>query len=373
MIEKVIVRTQTVKLFSTDNPFHFECGARLPEITIAYETYGQLNAAGDNAVYVCHALTGSAHAAFYNSPADKIPGWWHNFIGYDCPLDPRKYFIVCANLLSSCYGTSGPTLIDPVTNQVYGMNFPPTTTRDMIRAQKALLAFLGVKRLACIVGGSLGAMQVWEWLVQYPDYIENAIPIAGTAKGSPWMIALNEIARQAIYNDPNWNNGAYQNTPPTAGLHLARMIGMITYRSHGQFLERYGRDRVINEPEHYFDFKNWFQIESYLHYQGDKLVKRFDARSYIYLTKAMDLHDISRGFDSWETALSRIQAKVLVIGISSDILYFPEELKTVTEQLQDLKKNVQYVELVSKFGHDSFLIEYDKMNTMVNIFLKGHK
>ncbi|MBN2089369.1 homoserine O-acetyltransferase [candidate division KSB1 bacterium] len=369
MTEKDLVQTQTVKLFSAANPFHFECGAQLPEITVAYETYGQLNAAGDNAIYVCHALTGSAHAAFFNSPTDKIPGWWHNFIGYDCPLDPRKYFIVCANILSSCYGTSGPTSINPMTNQIYGMNFPATTTRDMIRVQKALLDYLGVKRLACVVGGSLGAMQTWEWLVQFPDFIEKAIPIAGTAKGSPWMIALNEIARQAIYNDPNWNNGDYQNTPPLNGLHLARMIGMITYRSYIQFQDRYGRDRVKTAPEDYFDFNNWFQVESYLHYQGDKLVKRFDARSYIYLTKAMDLHDIGRGFESWETALSQIRSKVLVIGISSDVLYFPDELKNVCQQLQDLKKDVQYVELVSKYGHDSFLIEYDKMNSIVNKFL----
>jgi len=364
-----IVETKNVLLFSPENPFEFECGVRLPQVRVAYETYGHLNQAGDNAIFVCHALTGSAHAAFYNTPNDKIPGWWHGFIGYDCPLDPEKYFIVCANLLSSCYGTTGPDSTDPATGKPFKMTFPPTTTRDMVRVNKALLDYLGVKRLACVTGGSLGGMQVWEWLVQYPEFVEKAIPIAGTAKGSPWMIALNEVARQAIYNDPNWQNGNYEQNPPNAGLHLARMIGMISYRSQQQFWERYARDRVDNSPENYFNFENWFQIESYLHYQGEKLVQRFDARTLVYLSKAMDLHDISRGFESYEAALARIQARILILGISSDVLYFPDELKRLTDDLIKSGKNARYEEINSIFGHDAFLIEYAKMNPLVAAFL----
>jgi len=369
MNEKKIVKTQSIKLFSINNQFQFECGKIIPELTVTYETYGKLNSAGDNAILVCHALTGNAHAAYYNSPTDKLPGWWDGFIGKNFPLDPEKYFIVSPNILASCYGTNGPDSIDPRTGKKYNMTFPPTTTRDMVRVQKALLDYLGVKRLFCVVGGSLGGMQTWEWLVQYPDFIEKAVPIAGTAKGSPWMIALNEVARQAIYNDPHWEHGNYSTNPPHKGLHLARMLGMISYRTQTQFWERHNRDRVDNSPEHYFDFDNWFQIESYLHYQGDKLTQRFDAKSYVYLSKAMDLHDISLGFDSWEKALARIQAKILVIGFDTDILYFPDELKKLTNELKILNKNVRYAEITTKFGHDAFLIEYKKLNPVVIDFL----
>lgn len=368
MPEKTIVETKSVKLFSETNPFTFECGVSVPEITVAYETYGELNAAGDNAIFICHALTGNAHAAFYHSPNDRVPGWWQGFVGNDCPVDPRKYFVVCSNILTSCYGTSGPGSVDPRTGKLYKMDFPPTTTRDLVRVNKALLDFLGVKRLACVTGGSLGGMQVWEWLVQYPDFVEKALPIAGTTKGSPWMIALNEIARQAIYNDPAWQDGNYEEQP-AAGLHLARMLGMLSYRTQAQFWDRFKRERVDESPENYFDFKNWFQVESYLHYQGDKLVKRFDARSYIYLSKAMDLHDIGRGFDSYESALKKIRAKVMVMGISSDVLYFPEELRLATRQLKDVGVNAQYKEIDSIYGHDAFLIEYDKMAALVGDFI----
>lgn len=371
MNKKRIVETKTVKLFTKQNPFIFECGIQLPEITVAYEAYGQLNTSADNAVFINHALTGNAHAAFYNSEKEKIPGWWDGFVGPGKPLDPARYFIVCANLLGSCYGTSGPTSVDPNTGNGYGMNFPPVTTRDMVRVNKELLNYLGVKKLACVTGGSLGGMQVWEWIVQFPDFVDKALNIAGTAKGSPWMIALNEVARQAIYNDPNWNNNIGEDTNPVAGLKLARMIAMITYRSQAQFSQRYDRERVDESNEKYFDFNNRFQVESYLHYQGEKLVKRFDAHAYIYLSKAMDLHDISRGFDSWESALNRIQASVLSVGISSDVLYFEEELVKVTEQLQKLGKDANYAEMESIFGHDSFLIEYDKLNRIAADFLNS--
>ena len=366
MTRKHLVDTQFVKLFSEKSPFVFENGAILPEITVAYETYGKLNAAGDNAVLVIHALTGSAHAAYWNSPDEKDPGWWHNFIGDECPLDPKDYFIICPNLLSSCYGTSGPSSINPASGHRFGLDFPATTTRDMVNVQRALLKHLKIEHLFAVVGGSLGAMQVWQWMVQYPNFMDKALPIAGSAKGSPWMIALNEVARTAIYNDPAWPEGV-----PTQGLHTARMLGMITYRTHEQYSRRFARTRVDETPAQTVNFDNFFQVESYLHYQGDKLVKRFDAHSYVYLTKAMDFHDISRGFPSWSAALERIQARTLVLGISSDILYYPDELRQTVAELQQIGKNIKYDEIQSIYGHDAFLIEYDKLNPIVTDFLKS--
>jgi|YelNatPaOPRAMG01_1025707.scaffolds.fasta_scaffold00030_21 homoserine O-acetyltransferase len=370
-LERTIVQTQKVRLSTPDQPFRFECGRELRHLEVAFETYGRLNAAADNAVYVVHALTGSAHAAFYNSPEEDRPGWWDGLIGPGKALDPDRYFIVCANLLGSCYGTTGPSSINPETGDIYGMDFPPITTRDMVKAQKLLLDYLGVKRLRLVLGGSLGGMITWQWLVDYPEFVEAAIPIAGTVQGSPWMIALNEVARQAIFNDPAWQDGWYRGQGPSAGLALARMIAMISYRSDRQFWQRFGRARVKPEPEHQLEFDNWFQIESYLHYQGHKLVKRFDARTYIYLTEAMDLHDVARGYSCLEEALDRIQAEVLVIGIDSDVLYYPHELKATVRTLQKLGKKAQYAEISSIYGHDAFLVEYEQLNHLVREFLEG--
>lgn len=367
---KIIVQTKRVQLATPERPFRFECGRELRHLEVAYETYGELNASGDNAIYVVHALTGSAHAAFYNSPAEERPGWWDGLIGPGKALDPARYFIVCANLLGSCYGTTGPSSINPETGDIYGMDFPPVTTRDMVRVQKLLLDYLGVRRLRLVLGGSLGGMITWQWLVEYPEFVEAAIPIAGTAQGSPWMIALNEVARQAIFNDPNWQGGWYRDRGPDAGLALARMIAMISYRSDRQFWQRFGRERVHQEPEHQLEFDNWFQVESYLHYQGQKLVKRFDARTYVYLTEAMDLHDVARGYTCLEEALDRIQSEVLVIGIDSDVLYYPHELKSTVRTLQQLGKRATYAEIQSIYGHDAFLVEYEQLNRLVGEFLE---
>ncbi len=368
-MEKRIVATQTVALATPEQPFCFECGRTLAHVQVAYEAYGELNAAADNAVYVCHALTGSAHAAFYNSPAETSPGWWDGLIGKGKALDPEHYFIVCANLLGSCYGTTGPASLDPQSGEPYGVGFPPVTTRDMVRAQKRLLDWLGVKELALVIGGSLGGMISWQWLVDYPEFVRAAIPIAGTVQGSPWMIALNEVARQAIYNDTAWQEGNYRDGGPVAGLALARMIAMISYRSHSQFSQRFGRTRVWSEPTQELDFDNRFQVENYLHYQGQKLVQRFDARTYIYLTKAMDFHDVSRGYGCLEEALARIKARVLVIGIDSDVLYYPCELRATTAQLRQLGKDARYAEIGSIYGHDAFLVEYPQLNRLVSEFL----
>ncbi len=371
MSEKIIVETQTQRVATAENPLRLECGQHLTHVEVAFEAYGRLNSTGDNAVYICHALTGSAHAAFFNAIEEQRPGWWDGLIGSGKALDPARHFIVCANLLGSCYGTTGPTSRNPDTGEAYGMAFPPVTTRDMVNVQKRLLDCLGVRQLKLVIGGSLGGMLTWQWAVDYPEFVRAVIPIAGTVQGSPWMIALNEVARQAIYNDPEWQAGGGTGAAPTRGLALARMIAMISYRSHLQFAMRFGRTRVDPNPQRELDFDNRFQVESYLHYQGQKLVQRFDARSYIYLTKAMDLHDVARGYDSLERALSRVRAEVLVVGIDSDVLYFPTELQETVHLLRTLGKKVSYREIKSVYGHDAFLVEYEQLNRLVSEFLRG--
>lgn len=360
----------TVQLISLNEPFDLESGERLPNIDISYETWGSLDPDGGNAVYVCHALTGDAHAGSAGSAGDQPPGWWDGLIGPGRALDPDRFFIVCANLLGSCYGTTGPASIDPRNGEIYGMDFPQVTTRDMIRVQKKLLERLGVDRLELVIGGSLGGMQVWQWLVDEPGFARIGIPIAGTTQGSPWMIALNQVARQAIFNDPAWQLGRYNGRGPDSGLSLARMIAMISYRSDRQFWDRFGRDLTGSGSDTVPGLGDSFQVENYLDHHGRKLVDRFDARAYVYLTRAMDLHDVARGYDDLDQALERVRAKVLTVGIDSDVLYYPHELRSAAERLKSLGKDATYSELQSPYGHDAFLVEYDQLNTMVGDFLE---
>lgn len=354
-----------------DEPFVFAGGEEIPHVDVAYETYGTLNSTGDNAVYVCHALTGDAHASSYGGQPGSHPGWWEGLIGPGKGLDPSRHFIVCANVLGSCYGTSGPASRDRRSGEIYGMDFPQVTTRDIVKIQKRLLDELGVKSLEIVIGGSLGGMQVWRWLVDYPDFVRAGIPIAGTLQGSPWMIALNQVARQAIYNDPNWNLGRYNGSGPDAGLALARMIAMISYRSDRQFWHRFGRELARSDTTALPGNNGGFQVESYLDHHGRKLVERFDARSYVYLTWAMDLHDTALGFDNLEASLRRIRSRVLAIGIDSDVLYYPHELRSAVDGLRTLGKDAAYREIRSPWGHDAFLVEYDQLNRFVTEFVRG--
>jgi homoserine O-acetyltransferase len=355
--------------FSYPKPFRLECGGQLDGLTLAYETWGELGPDGDNAVFVCHALTGSAHAASHSSRDES--GWWEGLIGPRKALDPSRHFIVCANVLGSCYGSSGPASLNGAKGPHRGMRFPPVTTLDMVRAFKLLLDSLGVKRLALVIGGSLGAMLVWQWLTEYPDFVQSGIPIAGTAQASPWAIALNAVARQAIRNDPAWKDGNYEGFGPRTGFALARMIAMITYRSELQFAQRFGRDRVDPAPESLLAFDNDFQVESYLRHQGEKVVRRFDPRSYVYLTKAMDLHDVALGYSSLEEALGRIKARVLAVGIDSDVLFAPQDIQATAETLRRLGADAAYAEIYSPCGHDAFLVEHAQVNTIVSSFLEG--
>ncbi len=343
--------------------FFLESGKSLPSVTVAYETYGRLNTEGTNAILICHALTGDSHASSLNNPVNGRPaqkGWWEGLIGKNKAFDPEEYFIVCSNVLGGCYGTSGPTSIDPSTEKKYGINFPEITVRDMVNLQYKLLQKLGVTKLAAVSGGSLGGMQALEWAVIYPEFVEKIIPIATAARHSAWCIGLNSAARKAITDDKDWNNGCYVEQPRN-GLATARMIAMISYRSPESFSKRFGRE--ISNPSE--NSSGRFQVESYLRYQGEKLVKRFDANTYLYMTNASDTHDLGRERGNLHDVLSNIRAKTLCIGISSDILYPASEQKEIAASIP----GSSYFEIDSIHGHDAFLIEFDQMNPVIKNFL----
>lgn len=367
--KKNIVHTKYVTLFDETNPLPMDIGVQFAPVTVAYETYGELNADGTNAILVCHALTGSAHAAGYSSENPKSIGWWDSFIGEGKPLDTSKYFVICSNFLGSCYGTTGPSSVNPNTRKPYGLLFPQMTVRDMVKVQKALIVYLGVKKLKTVIGGSLGGMQVLEWALMYPRLVESIIPIATAAQHSAWCVGLNDLARQAIMNDPDWRNGDYYSYgQPEKGLSLARQIAMISYRSEKEFEQRFGRERQKTNGStatYQFDTTNLFQVESYLRYQGKKLVNRFDANTYIYITRAMDLHDVALGRGTIEDTLGSIKVPTLSIGIDSDILYPAREQKVLAR----LISGSTYREITSPYGHDAFLIEFDQMAQHVREFL----
>jgi homoserine O-acetyltransferase len=360
-----IVHTQFAQLFSETSLLALECGVSLGPITVAYETYGQLNSAADNAIIVCHALTGSAHAAGYSSDDPKSVGWWDSFIGDGKPLDTSKYFVICSNFLGGCYGTTGSSTIDPKTKKPYGLSFPQMTVRDMVRVQKELVTSLGVKKIKTVIGGSLGGMQVLEWGIMYPDLVGSIIPIATSVRHSAWAVGLNDLARQAIMNDPDWRNGDYYSSgQPQKGFSLARQIAMMSYRSEKEFTQRFGRERQKSDER--FDQDNLFQVERYLRYQGTKLVGRFDANTYLYITRAMDLHDIGVHRGTVQEVLRSLTMPVLSVGIDTDILYPASEQKEMASFLP----NVTYREISSPYGHDAFLIEFDQMASLVTEFLR---
>ena len=356
------IRTESIRLFTEDEPLLLECGTLLPDITVAYETYGELNAERTNTILICHALSGNAHAAGYHSDDATTAGWWDGVIGPGKAFDTEKYFVVCSNILGSCYGTTGPTSINPATREQYRTAFPKITVRDMVNVQKRLIDHLNIERLTAVCGSSLGGMQALEWAIMYPELCEHIIPISVAAKQTAWCIALNAAARAAITGDSAWNNGNYT-AQPANGLSLARMIGMISYRSAEEFHQRFGRNLQFELSR--FDDRNVFQVESYLKYQGEKLVRRFDANTYLTLSQAMDLHDVTFGRGSLKDALGAITAKTLCIGVSSDLRY------PVSDQIELARnlENATYAEINSIYGHDAFLIEYDQLNSIINNFL----
>lgn len=360
-----LVHTRTARLFDEHKPFQFESGVVFAPVDVAYETYGSLNAAGTNAILICHALTGSAHAVGVSPDGQR--GWWDDIVGEGKAFDPRKHFIICSNFLGSCYGTTGPASINPRTGKPYRTAFPQMTVRDMVRVQRELLATLGVRQLEVVIGGSLGGMQALEWALLYPEFVRNVIPIGTAARHSAWCIGLNETARLAIFNDPAWNDGDY-NDQPERGLALARMIAMISYRSHPSFGRRFGRSRqekAVGRGTFSGESPAQFEIQSYLHYQGEKLVDRFDAATYIAITRAMDHHDVCRNRGSLKDVLGSLRARTLCVGVTSDILYPVDEQKEIAA----LIPGARYEEIDSPHGHDAFLIEFNRLNELIRDFL----
>lgn len=357
------VATKFINLYEEQAPLRLEGGGRLAPVTVAYETYGTLNDEGTNAVLICHALTANAHAAGYHFATDKNAGWWDGLIGPGRAFDTAQYFVICPNILGSCYGTTGPSSLNPKTGAPYRLSFPAFTVRNIVAVQKKLLEALGVNRLAAVCGSSLGGMQVLEWGVSHPGFCEALIPISTAARQSAWCIALNAAARAAIMNDPEWNEGFYVQQP-ARGLALARMIGMISYRSHEEFEQRFGRKRQHPEQDG-GAAGNPFQIESYLRHQGEKLAQRFDANTYLYLSRAMDAHDIAHGRGALPEVLASISARVLGIGVSSDCRYPPHEQQEFVRHCP----RARYAEIKSIHGHDAFLIEFNQLNHLIEDFL----
>ncbi|NPV27665.1 MAG: homoserine O-acetyltransferase [Firmicutes bacterium] len=359
-------------LFKPPHDFLTESGRRLGPITVAYETYGHLNEAGTNAILICHALTGDAHAAGSYTGDDVLPGWWDGLIGPGKAFDTDHYFVVCSNVLGGCQGTTGPSSVNPATGRPYGTDFPIVTIRDMVRVQRELLRHLGVNQLVCVAGGSMGGMQVLEWGVMFPGFMQSIIPIAVSAFSTPQQIAYNYAGRYAIMSDPAWQNGNYYPGPgPVHGLITARAIGTITYKTDATWLTRFGRRLQYGDSDPY-QWGTKFAIESYLEYQGHSLIKRFDANSYLYLTRAIDLYDLGRDGtpEGWKNALTRVTASSLVISINSDILYPPYQQEAIAETLAKKGKDVTYYELDSPYGHDAFLIEFAVLDRVIGAFLK---
>ena len=352
-----------------DEPFALELGGELRQFTLAYETYGALNAARDNAILLIHALTGDAHAAGRHRPTDRKPGWWDPMIGPGRPLDTERYFVVCANALGGCAGSTGPCTLDPDTGRPYGGRFPLVTVGDLVRAQRLLLDRLGVGRLAAVVGGSLGGMQALEWAVRYPDALERVAVIAAAGRLGPQGIALNEVGRRAIMLDPRWRDGDYPpGEGPSDGLAIARMVGMVTYHSRESMDLRFGR-RPASKPLRYPAFGGAFDVEGYLHHQGAALVARFDAHSYLRQTRAMDLYDVAAGYGSEEAALARVRARVLALGIRTDWLFPPCEVQALAGALAAAGVQATYRELDSPHGHDAFLKEWALLDPLLRDFL----
>lgn len=346
-----------------------ESGVTLGPITLAYETYGKLNDRRDNALLICHALSGDSHVAGYYSENDRKPGWWDFMIGPGRAIDTDKYFVICSNTIAGCQGSTGPSSLKPGGGH-YNLGFPVVTIGDMVRAQTHLIDHLGIEKLMSVIGGSMGGMQALEWLVEYPQRVASAIPHATTSRLNAQGIAFHEVGRQAIYADPDWHGGDYleHGVLPAHGLAVARMLAHITYLSEESMHQKFGRR--LREKERYgFDFSTDFEVESYLRHQGESFVQRFDANSYLYITKAIDYFDLKQDYGTLENAFSRVTGKVLVFSFTSDWLFPTAQNKEIVRALQAHRKPVSFVEFTSSYGHDSFLIENPQQERLVADFL----
>jgi homoserine O-acetyltransferase len=341
-------------------------GKKLGPITIAYETYGRLNRNKSNAVLVAHALSGDAHAAGFHR-GDKKPGWWDNMIGPGKAFDTEKYFVICPNVIGGCMGSTGPSSPNPETGKPYGLDFPIITVSDMVNAQRHLIDYLGIEKLLCVVGGSMGGMQVLQWVASYPERVVSAVPIATAMKHSPQQIAFNEVGRQSVMSDPEWRGGDYYSrSKPERGLAIARMIGHITYMSDRSMEEKFSRK--LKNGSYNFSFIPEFEVEGYLHYRGDNFVKRFDANSYLYITKAIDYFDLSVG-EKLIPKDKEVNISFLVISFKSDWLYPSYQSREIVRFLKTRNVDVTYCEIDSTYGHDAFLLEFEEETRLIKHFL----
>jgi homoserine O-acetyltransferase len=361
--------------FPHDRPFALDGGMVLTDVSIAYETWGTLNENATNAILICHAWTGDSHVSGSAEDGHPTPGWWEGVVGPGKAIDTNKWFVVCSNVIGGCQGSTGPATAHPEDGQLYGPRFPVITVRDMVRAQVRLADMLGIRAWHSVVGGSMGGMQVLEWAVTFPDRVKTIIPIATCAQATAQQIAWGAIGRRAIRLDPKWRNGEYYDAAigegPWEGLAIARMISQVTFRSDNVFTERFGRALVDMDAD-YNGLGLWdrFEVEGYLDHHGDRLIRRFDTNSYLIIGKAMDLHDIARGRGSLDTAMSRIKAPTLVMGISSDILYPTYQQKQIHSILSEKGVDSTYVEIDSPHGHDAFLINFDQVGAPIEAFLE---
>lgn len=343
-----------------------DCGKLLAPVDVAYETYGELNSARTNAILVLHAFSGDAHAAGISAETGK-PGWWDNMIGHGKAFDTHRYFVISSNVLGGCGGTTGPSSPDPKTGKPYGASFPAISIADMVRLQKMLTESLGIDRLLCVSGGSMGGMQALQWAASYPDSVASVIPIASTHRHSAQQIAFNEVGRQAILADPAFNKGDYYEGPyPERGLAVARMVGHITYMSDDSMREKFGRRRRKVADEH-----DLFEVESYLRYRGGQFVSRFDANSYIVITRAMDTFDMIAASNSLEDCFAAADTRFLVFSFTSDWLYPSYQSQEIVRALRSRNRDVAYIELESNYGHDAFLLEAGEQTALIKGFLEN--
>ena len=355
---------QNVVLFQ-DNPLQLTLGGQLSPINVAYQTYGTLNANKSNAVLICHALTGDAEPYFDEPNKD---GWWQNFMGEGLAFDTSKYFFICSNVLGGCKGTTGPSSINPTTGKPYGSQFPNIIVQDIIKVQKALLEHLGIPHLKAIVGGSFGGMQATQWAIDYPDFMDNIVNLCSSIFFSAEAIGFNHVMRQAVINDPNFNNGDYYDgTPPNQGLSIARMLGMLTYRTDVQLAKAFGR-ATKSEGQFWGDH---FQVESYLSYQGKKFLDRFDANTYLHLLRALDLYDPSVGYTDVKEALSRIKARYTLVSVATDQLFKSIDLHKSKQLLEQAGVDLKFYEFPSDYGHDAFLVDYTAFEHKIRSGIEG--
>jgi len=366
-----ITRTQTIRLVETDRPLELESGKKLAPIDVAYEAYGRLNEAGDNVVLICHALSGNAHVAGYNRPDDRKPGWWDAMVGPGKGIDTTKYFVICSNFLGGCSGTTGPPSIDPATGKPYGLDFPIITIADMVKVQKLLLDRLGIKQLLAVIGGSIGGMQVLQWVIDYPEFVKAAIAVATTTHLGAQSIAFDAVGRNAILADANFAGGQYRDKQgPDRGLAIARMIGHITYLSEQGMREKFGR-KLRSADQYRYDFNSEFAVETYLDYQGQTFVERFDANSYLYITKAADYFDLQKSYGSLNKAFANVKARFLIVSFKSDWLFTPAQSEAIVNALVANGRDVSFCDIESSYGHDAFLLETETLALFISGFLQA--